>query len=151
MSKMRRKGIKYRRMVRELYLDICRKLAESSKDTRLKVGALLLRDDRIVATGYNGQLSGAPHEPVMINGHDISTVHAEMNILAFCAKNGIPTAGCDMIVTHIPCQICTKLLVSAGIDTVYYIEDYRNDENPFLQYLKLIKVSNDEKTSETRK
>lgn len=120
---------------KELYTEIVKMLAQSSKDPRLKVGAILLKDGRIVATGYNGQLRGHPHKPLMIGGHDISTVHAEMNVISFCSKNGISTDGCEMITTHSPCQICTKLIVQAGIKKVYYIEPYRIEENPFIKYV----------------
>jgi dCMP deaminase len=120
----------------DLYKDVVKLLANASKDKRLKVGAILLKDGRIVATGYNGQIRGQPHDPIMQDGHDISTVHSEMNIIAFCSKQGISTNDCMMLTTHSPCQICTKLMIQAGIKKVYYIEPYRIDENPFLKLIE---------------
>ena len=113
------------------YTTIVKAIADCSKDSRLKVGALILKDNRIIATGYNGQPSGWSHEPVMVEGHDVSTIHAEQNCIALCAKNGISLECCEVLVTHFPCHVCTKLLYQAGIRCVYYLEDYRNDDNPF--------------------
>lgn len=106
------------------FVVIVRAIAECSEDKRLKVGAIILKDNRIVSTGYNGQLPKMPHKAVIENGHDISTVHAEQNAIMNCAKNGIATKGCEMFVTHYPCIVCAKLAVMAGIKIIYYIEDY---------------------------
>jgi dCMP deaminase len=73
----------------------------------------------------------------MVGGHDISTVHAEMNIITFAAKQGISTKGCDVVITHSPCQVCTKLLIQSGIKKIYYLEPYRINENPFLHLIKM--------------
>ena len=97
-----------------LYKRIVEILSQSSSDTRMKVGAILLKDDRIISTGYNGQISGQPHIPIIINGHDISTVHAEVNALCFATKEGISTKDCEIFITHFPCHACTKLLIQAG-------------------------------------
>jgi dCMP deaminase len=116
---------------KDQYIAIVNHIAECSKDSRLKVGAIVLRDNRIIATGYNGQPSGWPHEPVIHEGHDVSTVHAEQNCVALCARHGISLDGCEVLVTHFPCHACTKLLIQAGVQRVYYINEYHNDDNPF--------------------
>ena len=89
-----------------------------------------------MATGYNVQLPGMSHEQIIVNNRDISTVHAEMKCLMFCAKHGISTNNTILITTHSACQICTKLLVQAGIQKIYYIKEYNINENPFVNAIK---------------
>lgn len=120
----------------EKYAEIVKLLASFSKDTRLKVGACILKNDRIISTGYNGQLPGHAHIPVVVDGHDVSTIHAEQNCLMHCAKEGISTDGCFIIVSHFPCIHCTKMLIMAGIKKVYYLENYRNEDNPYISYIE---------------
>jgi dCMP deaminase len=125
----------------EKYKKIAKLLASFSYDSRVKVGALILKDGRIVATGYNGQLSGDPHEPILgKDDHDISTVHAEQNCLCFCAKQGIATNGCEMVVTHSPCVHCIKMLIQAGIIKIYCLEMYKPEENPYLSKIEVVKI-----------
>ena len=120
-------------------------LAESSRDTRVKVGAIILRNNRIISTGYNGQLPKLPHEPIMCNGNDISTVHAEQNALMHFVKYGIATDGCILFVTHFPCHNCTKLAIMAGIKEIYYLYDYKNRDNPFSKIIKIQRVDTNDK------
>ena len=122
------------------YTQVVNTLASFSKADRLNVGALILKDGRIISTGYNGHIPKAKHKKMVVNGHDISTIHAEQNCLMHCAKHGISTNNCEMFVTHFPCQHCTKLAIMAGIKKIYYIEDYKNNENPFIKYIKIEKV-----------
>lgn len=124
----------------KLYKDIVMSLAEMSHDARLKVGALLLKDGRIVATGYNGQMTGQPHKQLVFEGHDVSTIHAEMNCLMFAAKHGIGIEGCEIFVSHFPCMHCTKHLHQAGISKIYYVEDYRVEDNLFKYAIPMEKV-----------
>jgi len=95
---------------------------------RLKVGCLLVKDNRLVSQGYNGYLAGCHHESFMRDGHEQATVHAEQNAVADCAKRGVACEGCTAYITHYPCVNCTKILLAAGIVEIVYIEDYRNDE-----------------------
>lgn len=99
---------------------------------RLMVGSVIVRDRRIIATGYNGSVSGEVHccdEGCYIqDGHCLRTIHAEANALLQCAKFGVSTDGADIYVTHFPCLNCTKQLIQAGIKTIYYLEDYHNSE-----------------------
>lgn len=103
--------------------------AKRSSCSRLNVGCLLVKNNRIISQGYNGHLPGLPHESIMENGHEISTVHAEQNALVDCAKRGASCDECTAYITHYPCLNCTKLLLAAGIKTIKYIDDYRNNEN----------------------
>lgn len=123
-----------------LYKKIVKELASFSTADRAKVGCLILKDDRIVSTGYNGQLPGEPHETIMKDGHDISTIHAEQNVICNAAKNGISLKDCVAFVTHSPCQSCTKLLIMSGIKKVYYLEPYRINENPFFNKIEMEEI-----------
>ena len=62
------------------------------------------------------------------DGHCIRTIHAEMNALLQCAKQGVSTEGATIYVTHFPCLNCTKSIIQAGIKRIYYAEDYHNHE-----------------------
>ena len=105
-----------------------------SPDRRLKVGCVLVKDRRTVATGYNGYLAGAPHKQKLDNrGHEQHTVHAEQNAVADCARRGVSTVNCTAYITHFPCINCAKILAAAGISCVKYLHDYRN--NPDAVYI----------------
>ena len=105
-------------------------LALRSTCTRLTVGATIVRDNRIIAGGYNGSIAGGTHciddGCYVIDNHCVRTIHAEMNALLQCAKFGVPTAEAEIYVTHFPCLQCCKSLIQAGIKAVYYAEDYKN-------------------------
>ena len=117
----------------EYYANQSLLLASRSTCTRLSVGALIVRDNRVIASGYNGSVSGETHcidEGCLIqDGHCVRTIHAEVNAVLQCAKYGIATQGSEVYVTHFPCLNCTKTLIQAGIKRINYIEDYRN--NPY--------------------
>ncbi|MDG0842586.1 ComE operon protein 2 [Staphylococcus equorum] len=105
-------------------------LALRSTCQRLSVGATIVKDNRIIAGGYNGSVSGEVHcideDCLLEDGHCIRTIHAEMNALLQCAKQGVSTDGATIYVTHFPCLNCTKSIIQAGIQTIYYAEDYHN-------------------------
>ena len=96
---------------------------------RLQVGCLLVRDNRIISQGYNGFLPGAKHESIVENNHEQSTVHAEQNAIADCAKRGVSCDGCTAYITHYPCIHCFKIMAASGIREIKYINDYKNDKN----------------------
>jgi len=138
--------------------------SEMSYCTRLKVGAVLALDGRILATGYHGTLNGSENccEDVIgeetcpnckgkgfleIEGVFISdcercdgvgeinilktkeeVLHAEQNVITFCAKNGLTTNNTTMYITAAPCTMCAKLIVQAGIKEVIYFKDYRSED-----------------------
>ena len=95
---------------------------------RLKVGCLLVNDNRIISQGYNGFLPGCIHKSVIRDGHEQATVHAEQNALCDCAKRGVSCKNSTAYITHYPCIICTRLLLASGISAIKYIDDYKNDE-----------------------
>lgn len=105
----------------------------SSRSTcnRANVGAVIIKDNREISTGYNGSPAGLPHcddkGHDLLNGHCVRTVHAEANAILQCAKTGISSNGAILYVTHFPCKDCTKLIIQAGISKVYYFYEYRKD------------------------
>ncbi|MCE4956168.1 ComE operon protein 2 [Macrococcoides caseolyticum] len=115
---------------KEYFMAQSQLLALRSTCTRLSVGATIVKDNRVIAGGYNGSVSGEVHcidEGCYIeNGHCIRTIHAEMNALLQCAKMGVSTEGAEIYVTHFPCIHCTKSIIQAGIKKIYYANDYKN-------------------------
>ena len=111
----------------QYFCELVKLTATRSTCSRLKVGCILVRDNRIVSQGYNGFIAGCPHDSHIREGHEIGTVHAEQNAIIDCAKRGVSCDKCDAYITHYPCVICAKLLLSAGIRQIWYINDYNND------------------------
>lgn len=107
-------------------------LALRSTCTRLAVGAVVVRDNRVIAGGYNGSISGDEHcideGCYVVDNHCVRTIHAEMNALLQCAKYGTPTNEATVYVTHFPCLPYTKSLIQAGIRRIFYANDYKNNE-----------------------
>jgi dCMP deaminase len=93
----------------------------------LKVGCILVKENRIISQGYNGFISGHPPNSVILNDHEIATIHAEQNAIIDCAKRGVNCEGAIAYITHFPCINCLKFLVQAGIKEIFYIHDYKND------------------------
>ncbi len=104
-----------------------------SPSQKLQVGAVITLNNRIVSTGYNGYFSGAPHQSIHVDGHEINTVHAEQNAIADAAKRGVSINGATMYITHYPCLNCAKLIIASGIQHIKYLNDYHND--PVVQSL----------------
>ena len=119
-------------------------LASRSTCNRLSVGAVLVRDKRIIAGGYNGSVAGDAHcideGCYLRDGHCVRTIHAEMNALLQCAKFGISADGASIYVTDFPCLQCTKSLLQAGIKKIYYMRNYHNDDYA-IRLLKRKKVA----------
>ncbi len=110
------------------FLELARWFGEHGTCRRLRVGAVLVRDKRIISTGYNGAPAGLPH----CTHNDLEpcerAVHAEANVIAFAAKCGVPTKGTVLYTTHAPCMACSQLIINAGITKVVYGEPYRKTE-----------------------
>lgn len=106
--------------------------ATRSTCPRRQVGAVLVRDHRVIATGYNGSPHGQPHCTdvgcLMEGGHCVRTIHAELNALLQCARYGIATEGVDLYCTDMPCRHCARALVQAGIQRIYYLRAYESPE-----------------------
>lgn len=118
---------KTNRITREnLFIGIAKLVSQRSTCKRKQVGCVLVKDNRVVAMGYNGVLPGIPDELGLDNEGNSRTVHAEANAIAFCAKNGIITDGCIIYSTLQPCEKCAELIIQSGILEVYYIDEYRD-------------------------
>ena len=122
----------------EYFMGITFQVAKRSTCDRAMVGAIIVKDRRILTTGYNGAPSGLPHcdavGHLVVNGHCVRTLHAEQNAIIQAALHGISVAGSTIYVTHQPCLTCAKMIINAGIRRVVYAGDYP-DENAvaFLQ------------------
>jgi len=137
---LRNINIKESKNERESWDDYFKRLskiiAERSSCTHRKVGALIVKDKRILATGYNQPPSGFPHcdqigcirddlnIPSGKNQEICYGLHAEQNALMQAAKFGISTEGATIYVTHKPCSVCARLIINSGIKRVVYIEGY---------------------------
>lgn len=112
----------------EYFKQIVLVTATRSPCERLQVGCLLVKDNRIISQGYNGFLPGCPHDSIVVNNHEQSTVHAEQNAITDCAKRGVSCDQADAYITHYPCLNCMKMLCASGIKKIYFINDYKNNE-----------------------
>jgi dCMP deaminase len=112
----------------EYFKDLVNLTATRSSCERLNVGCIFVKENRIIAQGYNGYIAGCEHKMVMRDNHNIATIHAEQNTITDCAKRGVSSDGCAAYITHYPCYNCMKLMVSCGINSIKYINDYKNDE-----------------------
>jgi len=121
----------------EAYMKTAEVFAECSTATRLHVGAIIVKDERIISIGYNGTPSGWDNncEDIKINNDgDYVTVtkhevlHAETNAIAKLAKFDGSGSGSVLFVTHAPCLDCAKLVFQSGISSVYYRNSYRNND-----------------------
>jgi dCMP deaminase len=112
----------------EYFKEIVLATAKRSPCERLKVGCLLVYDNRIIAQGYNGFLPGCPHDSIIRDNHEQATVHAEQNAICDCAKRGVSCNKAIAYITHYPCLICIRLLLASGISKIYYVHEYKKDE-----------------------
>lgn len=129
---------------KEYFKQIVTVTASRSPCERLKVGCILVKENRIIAQGYNGFLPGCPHISKVVDNHEQATVHAEQNAITDCAKRGVSCHQADAYITHYPCVNCMKILCASGIQNIYYINDYKNNE--LVDYFwKQSKVENLEK------
>lgn len=121
-----------------LYSDIAERVAELSSARRLQVGAIVVRDDRIISMGYNGMPAGWDNncESELEDG-TLKTrpevLHAEMNALMKLARSHESGLGADLFITHSPCMECAKGIYQAGINRVYYGQQYRSNDG--IQFL----------------
>jgi len=99
-----------------------------SSCVRLHVGCVLVKDNRIISTGYNGHLPNTPHTSIVRDNHEQMTIHAESNAIIDAAKRGVSVENSIAYVTHIPCLNCLKILVAGGIKKIIYAENYHNDD-----------------------
>lgn len=103
----------------DYFMTIARDVSTRATCLRRQVGAVIVRDRRILLTGYNGAAKGLPHcldvGCHLVNGHCIRCLHAEQNAIIQGAYFGVSTAGASLYCTHQPCNMCAKMIVNAGI------------------------------------
>jgi dCMP deaminase len=100
---------------------------------RLKVGCVIVKNNRLISMGYNGFLAGTDHKSIVRWGHEQATIHAEINAITDAAKRGVSIDDAEAYITHYPCINCFKALASSGVKKIYYQVDYKND--PILEEL----------------
>ena len=123
----------------ELYADIAERVSKLSSARRLQVGAIVVRDDRIISIGYNGMPAGWDNNCERLQEDGTlktrpEVLHAEMNALMKLARSYESGLGADLFITHSPCMECAKGIYQAGINRVYYGTQYRSREG--IQFLK---------------
>lgn len=116
------------------FLDMAIRFGETSESNRLKVGAMLVRDGKILSQGVNGQPPGWPTEVCEDDeGNTLPTVrHAEVACLEKLWNSTETAFGATMYVSHSPCINCAIKLLTAGVKAVYYKHDYRDDRGKHL-------------------
>ena len=103
-----------------------RAVAQRSTCPRLKVGAVLVRDDVIYGQGYNGKARGEEHCTHALDEPCMSSVHAEVNLIASAARLANRVGGASVYVTHAPCLQCARVMINAGVSLVSYAQAYRD-------------------------
>lgn len=136
----------------DAYMDVAERFAKLSSAKRLQVGAIVVKNDRIISIGYNGMPAGwtndceykhyvfgnLPSDPWLFKEEDVNqfyllktkpeVIHAEANAIAKLAKSTDSGDGADMFLTHAPCIDCAKQIFTSGIKKVYFGEHYRNED-----------------------
>ena len=128
----------------DAYMKTAETFAECSTAKRLHVGAVIVKDDRIISIGYNGMPTGWdnncedelkwPNGEIKFLTTKPEVLHAETNAIAKLAKSTESGLGATMFVTHSPCMDCAKLVYQSGINTIYYRNSYRNEDG--IQFLE---------------
>ncbi len=120
-------------------MDIARLVARRSTCLRRAVGAILVKEKRILSTGYNGAPSGIAHcaetgclrkSMSVPSGerHELCRgIHAEQNAIIQAAYHGVSLKGATLFCTNLPCSICAKMIINAGIRTLYYASGYTDE------------------------
>ena len=119
----------------DAFMDTAERFAQLSSAKRLQVGAVVVKDNRIISIGYNGMPAGwtneceevvyrIAEEPITKTKDEV--IHAEANAIAKLARDGESGLGTDLFCTHAPCIQCAKLIYGAGIKKVYYRNSYRD-------------------------
>ena len=136
------------------YMDVATRFSQLSSAIRLQVGAIIVKDDRIISIGYNGMPSGWDNncENVIVDGisSELKTkpevLHAESNAIAKLARSVESGEGATMFITHSPCIECAKLIYQSGISSVYYKSQYRSNDG--IEFLIKSKVSTEQITDD---
>ena len=118
-------------------MDVAERFAKLSSAKRLQVGAIVVKNDRIISIGYNGMPSGWTNECenyIQLSDDTVTSktkpevIHAEANAIAKLARGTESGEGSTMFLTHAPCIDCAKQIYTAGVKVVYYRDSYKNTE-----------------------
>lgn len=112
----------------EYFMSIAILASCRSSCKRLHVGCVIVKDNRCISMGYNGYIAGAPHISRVIDNHEQSTIHSEINAITDCAKRGVSLNASKIYITHFPCINCFKSIAACGIKEIIYNENYSNNE-----------------------
>jgi len=112
------------------FLDVALRTSELSYAERLKVGAVAVKENRIILCGFNGTPAGDDNTcEHLVNGQlktKPNVLHAEENLILFASKHGISLNNSTIFITHLPCPNCSRLIYGAGINRVVYKHVYRD-------------------------
>ena len=126
-------------------MDITLDVSRRATCLRAQVGAIIVKDKRILTTGYNGAPKGLPHcldeGCEMVDGHCVRSLHAEQNAIIQAAQHGITLAGGTIYTTHQPCHTCAKMIINAGLERVVYAGHYPDERA--MKYLQTAGVQVD--------
>ena len=123
----------------EYFMDIASLVAKRSTCRRRAVGATIVKDKRILSTGYNGAPTGVAHcidigclreDMGIASGtrHELCRgIHAEQNAIIQAAYHGVGIKGASLFCTNLPCAICAKMIINAGIGKIYYLDGYADE------------------------
>lgn len=136
----------------KFYSKLAKQVAKEATCPRASVGAVLVHDDRVISLGYNGSVRNTRHckdsgcwlQPKDDRQTCMRAVHAEANALINAAYGGAATKGSVLFCTHKPCVQCLKLLINAGIEEVFYLQEYSDklvDELLEPRVIPLIKLT----------
>lgn len=131
------------------FMDVAERFAELSYARKLKVGAIAVKDGRIISIGYNGTPEGWSNECEDVVGHDQDlnpvlktkpeVLHAELNCIAKLARSTESGDGCSLFVTHGPCMECAKVIKQSGVREVLYRHEYRTTAG--IDFLRLNNIT----------
>lgn len=137
----------------ELFMEVARLYARRGTCRRGRVGAVAVREGRIIAAGYNGAPAGMGHCVDLgcnvVGGHCIRAAHAEANLVAWAARTGTTLEWATLYVTMSPCHTCAQILLNAGVSQIRFEGEYPHAGE--MAYLKSLYVSGhfDESTGQT--
>jgi len=144
----------------KMFMSIAEITAKESNCIKYQVGAVAVKDNRIILQGYNGTISGFTNCSSKFKNVDIFLkenreihnkwsatfeIHAEMNIICYASKKGISLQDAQIYCTHAPCNNCLKHLIQTGVSEVIYKEEYLDnvqfeERNELLNFIKLTKI-----------
>ncbi len=127
----------------EYFMSICEAVSTRATCNRKHVGSIIVKNNRVISTGYNGALAGTPScddaGHIIENSHCIKVSHSEANAVYYAARYGVALEGSTIYINTYPCWECFKAIASVGIERIVYKDEYRN--NPLVEeHAKLLGI-----------